>query len=176
VDGLYWIDPLDAGGAFEAWCDMATDGGGYTLFKLSATGNQSAEEAETKCAVRGLQLFIPRSQSHLLSAWDVAVDAKVGSSGSDAYLSIMGIYPDSEGATCANTPLTSSNLLCDWVAGDGGAFWVSASTAISEPDGDNDILSSMAYSFDSSGVVTDYTDTAAPGATSNRFICSATDE
>lgn len=28
-DGLYWIDPV-GNGAFEAWCDQTTDGGGWT--------------------------------------------------------------------------------------------------------------------------------------------------
>jgi Putative metal-binding motif len=37
-DGLYWISP--AGSAFEAWCDMTEDGGGWTLL-LSANGSST---------------------------------------------------------------------------------------------------------------------------------------
>ncbi len=42
-DGAYWLDPDGVGvgaGSFRAWCDMTTDGGGWTRLQLTDTNDE----------------------------------------------------------------------------------------------------------------------------------------
>ena len=40
-DGVYWVDP-SGGSAYEVWCDLSTEGGGWTLLSV-VTNNDSAQ-------------------------------------------------------------------------------------------------------------------------------------
>jgi hypothetical protein len=171
-DGLYWIDPTVSGNPYEAWCDMATDGGGYTFLKFDAPGSTSADTAERACNDYGLNLFIPRTEDHLASAWAVANDTAAGGEASGEYLAIMGIYPDQNGATCIYQGFNNDSASCAWSARDDGDFWVSDMVTLGEPNGDNDVNSSMDYTFDADGIVTAYNDTRWPGGSSEHFLCS----
>ncbi|MCA9518053.1 MAG: hypothetical protein KC635_24105, partial [Myxococcales bacterium] len=174
-DRTYWIDADGPGGpipAVEVYCDMTN--GGYTYLKVDYGQEATAVDAESYCAARGLQLFIPRTKAHLASAFAVATSGAIGPSGSKLYLYIMGIYPEFAGATCKNMPLHSGNPSCQWEASDGGTFWVSNRTDVAEPNSDNAVTSSMFYDFDDAGNAIAWNDTEV-SYTSRYFICDTGD-
>jgi len=178
TSGARWIDPDGAASAqaSSVWCDMATDGGGYTFYKSLQGSAYTAAQAEALCDSRGMQLFIPRSPGHFAAAWTVAQSTGYGPSASDQYLRIMGIYPSVNGATCNYTPLRSGNPSCGWVASDGGEFFVSDSTVAVEPNGNNNTTMSMYYNFDASGTPTYWDDLTSTVPASTRFMCDVGDK
>ncbi len=178
TSGARYVDP-DGGGSAPAsnvWCDMTSDGGGYTYLKVLVGSAYNAVQAETYCDGVGMNLFIPRSPAHLTSAWQVAKSTSYGADSHAYYLRIMGIYPPTAGATCLNTPLRSGNPSCAWVAADGGNFFVSALTTVAEPNGNNSPSVSMYYDFDASGVPYHWDDLTSTIPTSTRFMCDVGDK
>jgi len=182
---IYPLDPLTP---VEVFCDMATDGGGYTFLKADVDSPMNdlpypAAKAETICADYGMQLFIPRSKAHLASAYGVAVVDNVapvggGIKGSSAdYLQILGIYPLIVGKSCLGKPLTPRD--CDeWAASDGEPWYVSDITKnVSEPDPDSTCKGcSMIYTWNPDGTVKNYKALFGTGGSSLRFMCDVGDK
>ena len=189
TDGYYLLDPPNnAGDPFKSWCDMTTDGGGYTMHKLS-TSTQTAAQAENTCAALGMQLFIPRTPDHLSSAYDVATNGSIGPDASANYLYMLGIYPKNNGDTCQSMPMTSLNPRCGWEASDQENFFVHWRWDITEPNGDNTTSGSMYYDFQKDGDLAPYgnrwdgrthlnwhNDIGGAGYTSSRFMCDVGDK
>lgn len=178
ADGEYLID-RDGNGPkknIQVFCDMTSDGGGYTMLKVASETNLVAAEAEAICAQNNMQLHIPRSLAHLEATLTLARNNAIGPDGDIHYARILGIYPDVDGATCSNTPFNSSSTNCDWSASDNGPFYISTRTNIAEPNGDNSTIGSMTYSWSIDNTSTGYNDLPGPGADSPRFICQVGDK
>lgn len=172
--GLYTIN-TGQGGDHVVYCDMSTDGGGYTMLKVNHGSPLSGAGAEGYCEARGMHLFIPRNRPHLQVALQVATNSNIGPDASSRYLRLLGIYPKNKGARCVNVPFNSQRCT-SWAAKDGGPYYVSDRTDITEPNGDNDTTASMFYNFDSSANIIWYNDIPSPGYTSERFMCDVQDK
>ena len=188
ADGIYRIDPDTEQGPiapFDVYCDMHTDGGGYTFLKQTANDAGFSftipdQEAEQHCAARGMRLIVPRTAAHFQSAILIALDGSIGFDGGDAYVRMLGIYPSVFPATCKNEPLRSPNCV-DWGVLDTiGSYFISDTpfkdaSGVEQPSGDGCPLCSMTYSYNTDGILAGFDDQPFP-ATSTRFICHIDDK
>jgi hypothetical protein len=77
-DGTYWIDP-DGGGAFEAWCDMNSDGGGWTLIA-------TIHPTETDSLSEPTDWFINPHATDPLASYTFVTDSGLSSFGVDPFV------------------------------------------------------------------------------------------
>ena len=126
--GEYFID-TDAAGPIPAqkvYCDMVTDGGGYTMVKYvdgALSGSQNTYRSY--CAARGMEVFTPRTKPH-------AMAMKAWNGGSPPNL--VNVFPKYNGA----------GGLSNWIGkcqGQDCSFWMSDTNSCGctnfEPNGDN---------------------------------------
>ncbi len=174
--GMYKILPIGARDFVTAFCDMETDGGGYTFFKIEGE-TVKAEVAEDRCAEFGMQLWIPRTPDHLEAGVEVALDPGVPPTANIGYLEIMGVRPKELGSTCGGQPLNSDNENCGWEAADGETFFVTDSAMGPEPNGDSTetTVVSMQYFWSDGGELADFNDWPG-GWQAPRFLCDVGDK
>jgi hypothetical protein len=186
--GLRTIYPVSPAQGVEVYCDMVSDGGGYTFLKIDVDSDLNdlpypAKKAEATCAEYGMHLFIPRSADHLIAAHGVATTDNLAPKGGGIkalgpdYLQILGIYPLKAGISCVGKPLVPANCP-QWVAADGGPWYVSKVVAnASEPDPADACLGcSMIYTWNADASIKSYKTLPAPGGSSLRFMCDVGDK
>jgi cysteine-rich repeat protein len=186
--GIYRIWPAALGGEISVlvWCDMDTDGGGYTFLKVDTEfaqqSDKGAQKAETICTTYGMHLIATRTPEHTKAAYKVATEANVapvggGQVGSGVdYLAIMAIYPASEGATCDGGALNSMDCP-GWRAQDDQPYFVTDTPVPGQPDSDHCAGCSMFYKWNPDGTLKSYTTVSfGEGASSYRFLCDIGDK
>ncbi|RVU40707.1 DUF4215 domain-containing protein [Lujinxingia sediminis] len=178
-DGEYIID-RDGSGPLpltRVYCDMTSDGGGYTMLKLKADTNLYISQLGPLCASHNMQLHIPRSPDHLAATLALARNPDVGPDANDRYVRFFGIYSDYNPANCAYQPFNSSNPDCDWHASDNGPFWISERTDIGAPTdvGTPFLNHYLLYEWFPNGDLRTYSNTFY-SASSDRFICQVGDK
>jgi hypothetical protein len=139
--GWYYISTALAS-TIRVWCDMTTDGGGYTLYPCSECTSvyMQPPAMNNSCTSLGLSLVIPRTQAH----WQSMFDFVTNTLGAPlyAYLRVLTGIVKSDGYTpClggGNGIMNYGNcsgVANGWHAADGGPWWV-RDTAYIEPQGD----------------------------------------
>ncbi|MBK8266273.1 MAG: hypothetical protein IPK80_33720 [Nannocystis sp.] len=182
ADGVYYIQPDGFPETFQVFCDMTTDGGGYSFFKASFGLEKTAVDAEAFCSGYKMQLFTPRSAAHLSSAFNIATTENVASKGggnvisSVGFLDIVAIYPVQSGESCVGMPFNS--LECpEWQAGDGGAFYINEEGIPGEPSKKNCAGCSMLYDWSMDGTLNGYQATNLKGGgRAQNFFCDFGDK
>lgn len=178
TDAYYNITPKST--EINVFCNMSD--GGYTQYEMDGS-YQYSRDIEAKCEENDLQLFVPRTKSHL---------QKAVKRHSNYYLYLMGIYPNYVGARCDTVYFNSADCH-NWSPKDNGKFFVyqrpisfphgdGGVGVYPEPNGDNSLGGSMAYNYNSDGLMislNDISDTnpvTIGGYTTNKWLCSAKDE
>ena len=188
ASGPYRIWPTALGGNIDyvVYCDMESDGGGYTFLKVDTelpnVSDKGAVAAEALCKSFGMHLLVPRTPTHVKSAYAVATGDNVSPVGGGKvklgaeYLAILAIYAGFPGATCEGKGLNSVDCPM-WRAWDDNRFWVTDKPVLDEPSNEHCANCSMFYKWNLDGTLKSYTTfPVGEGASSYRFMCDVADK
>ncbi len=130
-NGTYWIKPTGYTGApFQVYCDMTTDGGGYTYLSVSGAITTFRATDNNSCKALGMNIVIPRTQAQF-----TALYAKYGAGYFATVPGVYGTTPGNYTGCIMRNPASYGTGCANWFALDGGKWWL-ADTTHSEPNGD----------------------------------------
>jgi hypothetical protein len=111
----------------QVWCDMQTDGGGYTMYAVRNGPRTSKASDPNGCAAIGMQIAVPRTENHFASM--------ISKFGRDYFKFVPGIVGEEQGDYRAHAMKSSvAQVNSNWKAIDGGS-WFIRDTSFTEPDG-----------------------------------------
>ena len=183
ADGWYNISTA-VGPALRVWCDMTTDGGGYTYYACDGCPSVSDVMQASGCDAVGLAMVIPRSRAHWGSMY-AFVQGVLGASLVSYFQAVPGIFKPSDGQQdCAGGMGVLTSDVCagsdSWRATDGGRWWLRNHT-YSEPSGDysaNCLLMFARWCAETCVGNPDdlrFNDGMCDGATGQQYLCSTND-
>lgn len=125
------IDGAGAKAPIGVYCDMVTDGGGYTQFPVTGSAKSSSKKADPDtCKDYGLNIGVLRTLAHQQSS--------VARYGIGYFQTVPGVTGVAAGnyTTCAMNS-TDATCAANWKAIDNGA-WFARAVPYGEPNGDYD--------------------------------------
>lgn len=177
--GTYEIDPDGDGslGKISVYCDMEH---GWTFYYVSGGLRTYKNSDNDSCQEKGLMLFAPTSKTHYEAGRDY-----VKSIGGNT-LGPLGIYHPTHyssgycsGCFASNKPMNSYDNNNAYDKGfrsiNGGNFWASSRTNISEPNGDYYKNCWLGFSYDSNLNVGWYNDGNC-GYSYTSYLCMSKDD